>query len=213
MKIRHLLLGVAIVTAYVACSGAKQDKLPILGEKEYITTVREGVSYTDTVYHTVPRFRFLDQDSSWVTPETFKGKVYLADFFFTRCPTICPIMASNLLTIAKHFEDNERFAILSHTIDPEYDLPPILKRYAGKLGAPPSWRFVNGPKEEVYRLAGQEGYFSFAQEDAEAPGGFSHSGAFTLVDEEGRVRGVYDGTLTDSIPKLVADIEKLLEEE
>src|SRR5690606_17594807 len=116
MKIRHLLLGVAIVTAYVACSGAKQDKLPILGEKEYITTVREGVSYTDNLFHTVPWFPYLYQDSSCVTPETFKGNVYMAVFLSTLCPTICPIIASILLTIAKHFEDDDRFAILSPTI-------------------------------------------------------------------------------------------------
>ncbi|PPL01035.1 SCO family protein [Parapedobacter indicus] len=211
MKITHLLACMAMAIVHAACSSGEQEKLPILGEKEYITTVREGVEHIDTVFHTVPQFRFLDQDSSWVTNETFEGKIYLADFFFTRCPTICPIMSKNLLAIARHFEGNERFAILSHTIDPKHDLPPVLKSYADKLGAPPLWHFVNGPKEEVYRLAGQEGYFSFAQEDADAPGGFNHSGAFTLVDEERRVRGVYDGTLTDSIPKVIADIEKLLD--
>ncbi|MBK1439888.1 SCO family protein [Parapedobacter sp. ISTM3] len=184
--------------------------MPILGEKEYVRTTEDGMERIDTVFHTIPPFRLLDQNGNWLDNKTFDGKIYVADFFFTRCPTICPIMSRNLLTIARHFEGNDRFAILSHTIDPGHDTASVLKAYADKLGAPPLWRFVNGPKAEVYRLAGQEGYFSFAQEDATAPGGFNHSGAFTLVDEKRRVRGLYDGTLTDSIPKIIADIEKLL---
>src|SRR5690606_35124410 len=163
---------VLIVSGFLsACSQQGDAKLPILGERGYVRTTVDGKEVVDTTYHTIPDFAFVDQDSNLVTNASFKGKVYLADFFFTRCPTICPILSRNVLTIAKHFEGDERVAFLSHTIDPKHDTPEVLKQYAAKLGAPESWYFVNGSKEVVYPLAGTLGYFSFAEEDSDAPGG------------------------------------------
>ncbi|HEY9560418.1 MAG TPA: SCO family protein [Anseongella sp.] len=193
-----LLVAAGITTA--CTRSAKQ--LPIYGEKEIVGT--------DTIYHTIPDFRFLDQDSNWVSNETFEGKVYVADFFFTSCPTICPVMAKNLLTVASHFENNPSVKILSHTIDPRHDSIPALRKYAEKLGANSSqWHFVWGTMDSVHHIA-EKGYFATAMEDAEAPGGFMHSGAFILIDGQRRVRGVYDGTIADEVEEMITDMEQLL---
>lgn len=196
---------------FIACTpSSPSGPLPILGERDIIEMNKDGVKVIDTIYHTIPDFTLVDQDSNTVSKSALKGKIYLADFFFTRCPTICPVTSRNLLQIAKHFVNEPRVVIVSHTVDPKYDRPYVLKRYAAKLGAPSNWLFLNGPKAAVYKLAGAGGYFSFAQEDPNAPGGFDHSGAFTLVDTTFRVRAVYDGTKTDSISKIIADIQLLL---
>lgn len=195
----------------LSCGQQRDDKdLPIMGEKEIVSIEKDGKTVTDTVYHTIPAFRFVDQDSVWISNDDVAEKIYLADFFFTRCPTICPLLAKNMLTIAKEFENDERLVILSHTIDEKYDTPAVLKDYATKLGAPSNWHFLNGPQDAVYHIAGKEGYFSYAEENPDVPGGFDHSGAFTLVDTKGHVRGVYDGTREDEANKAIADIRKLL---
>ncbi|WP_294187911.1 SCO family protein [uncultured Sphingobacterium sp.] len=200
-----------IACQFIACVPSSiSERLPILGESVITKTDRSGTEVIDTLYHTIPDFTLIDQDSNIVSKNTLKGKIYLADFFFTRCPTICPVTSRNLLQIAKHFANEPRVVIVSHTVDPKYDSPYVLKRYAAELGAPSNWLFLNGPKAAVYKLAGAGGYFSFAQEDPNAPGGFDHSGAFTLVDTAFRVRAVYDGTKTDSISKIIADIQLLL---
>lgn len=196
---------------FIACTpSSPSDPLPILGERDIVERNNDGVKVIDTIYHTIPDFTLVDQDSNIVSKNTLRGKIYLADFFFTRCPTICPVTSRNLLQVAKHFVDEPRVVIISHTVDPKYDRPYVLKRYAAELGAPSNWLFLHGAKPQVYKLAGAGGYFSFAQEDPNAPGGFDHSGAFTLVDTAFRVRAVYDGTKTDSIPKIIADIQLLL---
>lgn len=202
----------ALFMGLVGCASSSHNKeLPILGEKEIISTSKDGIAQSDTSYHRIPQFRFVDQDSNWISNEDLKGKIYLADFFFTRCPTICPIMSKHMLEVAKHFQHEPRFAILSHTIDPDHDTPSVLKTYAQKLGAPDLWKFVNGPKSTVYDIAGSAGYFSFATASPESPGGFDHSGVFTLIDEKGHVRGVYSGIEMDSVKVAIQDIQQLLD--
>jgi len=208
LKVWYLLFSIAILHA---CGGQGADgNLPIVGEKEIVSIEKDGKTVTDTIYHKIPAFRFVDQDSVWISNDDVADKIYLADFFFTRCPTICPLLAKNMLTIAKEFENEERLVILSHTIDAKHDTPAVLKDYATKLGAPSNWHFLNGPQEAVYHIAGKEGYFSYAEENPDIPGGFDHSGAFTLVDTNGQVRGVYDGTREDESKKAIEDIRKLL---
>lgn len=200
------------VSVFHSCINQNKDKenLPIMGEKEIVLVEKDGKKANDTIYHTIPAFRFVDQDSVWVSNENVADKIYLADFFFTRCPTICPLLAKNMLIIAKEFEHEKRFVILSHTIDDKHDTPTVLRDYAKKVGAPLNWRFLNGPQNAVYKIAGKEGYFSYAEENPDVPGGFDHSGAFTLVDTKGHVRGVYDGTNEEDTKKAIVDIRKLL---
>ena len=188
-----------------ACSQTKtSNELPIYGN-----TIYED---NDTIYHTIQKFELMDQDSLVITNESMASKIYVADFFFTSCPTICPTMKAQMLRVYQNFEGNEEVSILSHTIDPVYDTIPLLNDYANRLGVnSDQWKFLWGDQDTIYDLA-ETSYMSIADEDSGAPGGFVHSGAFLLVDKEGRIRGVYDGTQADQVDILMKDMEKLLKE-
>ncbi len=200
-----------------ACSSQQdntnEQKLPVIGKRRVVTKQVNNKTVKDTVQHRVPPFQFVDQDSSIVTNESFDDAIYVADFFFTSCPTICPEMTEHMHEIYKEFRDDERVKFLSHSVDPKRDTPAALRNYADKLGVKSSkWKFVTGPMDSIYAV-GKKGYMASMQEDEEAPGGFLHSGQFFLVDEQGRIRGIYRGTKEKSVNKLIADIRTLLEEE
>jgi protein SCO1/2 len=193
----------AIVCAFVASCNQQEEerKLPILGQKD--------INGSDTIYHTIGPFKFVDQDSSIITNETVKGKIYVADFFFTSCRTICPVMKSQMLRVYESIKDDPQVLLVSHTIDPEYDTVGLLHDYADRLGVKTDkWHFLTGNKDSIYYVA-QTGYFATAMEDSDEPGGFIHSGAFLLIDKKGRIRGKYDGTNTEEVNKLLKDIAVL----
>ncbi len=182
-----------------------QDALPILGP-------REAVAPGDTLYHTIPAFSFTDQLGREVNNQTFWDQVYVADFFFTTCPSICPIMRANLLDVQAAYQDDPQVALLSHTLDPEHDSVAVLKSYGERLGVnPEKWRLVTGERKTTYALA-QEHYMISALEDENEPGGIVHSGALILIDKSGHIRGYYDGTLKEDVAELIEDIEILLQE-
>mgnify|MGYP000424246182 FL=1 len=195
-----------IVFVFLVVLGCQQEKkLPFLGPKEVL---KQG----DTLYHKIPDFKFLNQDSLWVSQKDMAGKIYVADFFFTTCPTICPTMKTQLLRIFDKFAEDDRVRILSHTIDPEYDGVRVLKEYAKKLNiTSPRWNLLTGKKTDIYRL-GEKSYMVTAQEDANEEGGFVHSGAFILVDQNRHVRGIYDGTKEEDVNHLIEDMTLLLKE-
>lgn len=198
-------------------------------------TVQNGLVYipSEGTMRSVPEFSFLNQDSVLVSNKDYLGKVYVVEFFFTTCPTICPIMTQNLLELQETFEGEEDFGIASFTINPRYDTPATLKQYAEKHGVVnPHWNFLTGEQEEIYRLA-REGFYILAQEQQDAPGGFEHSGMFALIDKKGYIRSredqfgnpliYYRGTITQEqavndhgetqqITILKEDIKKLLAE-
>jgi protein SCO1/2 len=185
----------------LSCIEKKESPLPIYGERD----VENG----DTVYHKIGPFKFVNQDSQVVTNETFKGKIYVADFFFTSCRTICPIMKTQMHRVYDSIQNDPEVLILSHTIDPEYDTVALLHDFADRLGVrTEKWHFVTGEKDSIYNVA-QKSYFSIAVEDKSEPDGFIHSGAFLLVDKEQRIRGKYDGTKEEEVNRLMGDILKL----
>lgn len=183
-----------------------------MGERDWVEKTIDGKTVTDTLYHSIPSFTFTNQFGDTVSEQVVKDKIYVADFFFTSCPTICPVMKKNMLKVYKSIQNTDEVAILSHTIDPVHDTPAVLLKYTEDLGiAGDQWLFLTGEKSDIYGIA-QKGYFIAANEDGKAPGGFIHSGAFTLVDKEKRVRGVYDGTDDESVKKLISDIAILQKE-
>lgn len=194
-----------LIILIIGCGGpSASDRLPFFGNTIY--------GENDTTYHIIQDFQLVDQDSSLVTNETFANGVYVADFFFTSCPTICPKMKAQMLRVYEKFKTNDQVSILSHTIDPTYDTVALLNNYAEKLGVASSkWKFVTGDQDYIYDLA-EKSYMSIADEDTNAPGGYIHSGAFLLVDKQRRIRGVYDGTVPEQVDVLMNDIEKLIEE-
>lgn len=140
----------------------------------------------------VPDFEFVNQDGDTITNEDYLGKVYVVEYFFTTCPSICPIMNENLKEVQEEFKDNSEFGIASFTIDPEHDTPEVLKNYVENHDiAYPNWNFLTGDRNEVYEMA-NTGFGIFANEDETVPGGFAHSGLFALIDKEGYVRSRVD---------------------
>ena len=203
---------VGFLALIILGSGCETKKLPFYGEPEVVKKVIDGKETEQTIYPTIPDFSFINEDKEVVTEKDFKGKVYVADFFFVTCPTICPVMKKNMLTVYKEYKDNPDVKILSHTIDPEHDTPEILKKYSTDLGVTGKmWQFVTGDKEKIYDI-GQKHYMVSALEDSSQAGGYIHSGAFVLVDKDRHIRGMYDGTTADGTAKLIKDLATLLKE-
>tara|TARA_B100000963_G_scaffold231935_1_gene202515 strand:- start:1371 stop:2066 length:696 start_codon:yes stop_codon:yes gene_type:complete len=205
-----------------------------ISEKNVITSNRtvkpgyESLDYIklDGVKRKVPEFVFLNQDSIYITNEDFLGKVYVAEFFFTRCPTICPIMNQNMKTIYDKFVERKDFGIASFTIDPDHDRPHILKKYSQMyFSNSSSWNFLTLDKESTYNLA-NEGFNIFASVNPKVVGGFEHQGYFALIDKKGYIRsrrdnfgnpivyynGIDKSNSYDGTENLIYDIEKLLNE-
>ena len=208
MKNSLLFLLLPVVLA-ISCSSPSEKtsetaELPILGER-YVDDNQ------DTVYHSIADFAFVNQVGDTIRKEDMAGKIYVADFFFTTCPTICPVMKKEMLRVYEQFKGDPNFRILSHSIDPSHDTQAVLKDYAEKLGVPDAatWNFLTGDQEKIFEI-GQTSYLTTTMADDMEPGGFLHSGAFLLVDQQGRIRGVYDGTKTEQVDRLLADIPKLL---
>lgn len=214
----RLLAMVGCALLLCGCNSQERRNLPYLGNKhaekvlEFNPTTLDSVYKTDTVYHKIAPFSFDNQDGETVTNKDLSGKVYVADFFFTSCPTICPIMKKEMFRVYEKFQDEQDFKILSHSIDPTYDTVPLLKDYSRRLGVEDAstWHFLTGDREKIFEI-GQTSYLTTAMEDKNEPGGLLHSGAFVLVDQEGHIRGVYDGTKADQVNRLMADIPKLLD--
>lgn len=209
---KHALLWLGLSAIIASCSNNKEKKLPYLGHREAIEKVVNGKTVVDTVYQKIPAFSFLDQDSTVIDNQTMGSKVYVADFFFTSCPSICPVMKKQMLRIYETFKNEPQLAFLSHTIDPKHDTIPVLKKFQEKLGVDGNkWHFLYGDRETVYDLA-KTGYMNIAEEDEKAPGGIMHSGYFILVDKSGHIRGAYNGTDEQEVNNLMDDIRTLLKE-
>jgi protein SCO1/2 len=169
-----------------------------------------------------PKFELVNQDNKKITNETYKGKVYVLEFFFSTCPTICPKMNESMLVLEKNFFGNPNFGIVSITIDPEHDTPKILKEHANLLGVKSSnWNFLTGDKAYIFNLA-NKGFNLYAGENKKVAGGFEHSGLFALIDKNGNIRCrnddfgnpilYYDGLDKKGVRNIQQDINILLEE-
>lgn len=140
----------------------------------------------------VPSFEFTNQDSLLITDKDYEGKVFVVEFFFTSCPSICPLMTENLIALQNEFEGLDDFGIASFSITPEYDTPSVLKAYAEEKGISDlDWHLMTGDKDKIYELA-NIGFNIFAAEMPDAPGGFEHSGLFALIDKNGFIRSRVD---------------------
>lgn len=215
MKIKplNLLVLLAATGVFIYAFFFHDNKKPvrylaIFGDKSY--EAKNGK--TDTVYHTVPAFEFTNQDGKKVTEKDYDNCVYVSDFFFTTCHSICPIMSNQMERIYQAYKGNPEVKFLSHTVDPEIDTVQQLKDYAVRHNAnSDQWAFVTGSKKDLYAIA-RKGYLLNADQGDGGPDDFIHTQNFALIDKEKRIRGFYDGTDSLEMNQLIKDIGLLLKE-
>jgi len=198
-----------LLVLFGACK-FKGDKktLPIYGNREPETKTVNGQQVTDTIYQTIPAFKAANQYGDSVGSKSLQNNIYVADFFFTTCPSICPVMQRNMLAVYKAFKDTADVKIISFTIDPKHDSVPVLKKYADNLGiSGNSWWLLRGDRDTVYQLASS--FLVGVKADSSTPGGYIHDGYFVLIDKQKHIRGTYDGTDPKQVDQLVADIKML----
>lgn len=211
-----LLVVPPIIYSYVTKGFNNFIKLDIVGERDLDTGE----------YHTISEFSFINQLGEQVNNDSMKGNIYIADFFFTNCPSICPVMTKNMAYVQNKLKVYPNIKFLSHTVDPANDSPLRFKEYINEMRLKninideSNWDFVTGKKEEIYDVA--KSYFVNVSADSLAPGGFLHSEYFVLVDKEGRIRsgidkngnvvGVYDGTNEVQLRDLINDVKVLMAE-
>lgn len=207
MKLKPVINSIVLL-AVITLAACKENKpqllLPVYGEKK--------TGNKDTIYHTVGAFEFTNQYGEKVSEQTVKNKIYVADFFFATCQSICPEMSKNLVDVQKAYENDDSLLILCHTVNPMHDTVEVLKNYAELYGAKKGkWHFLTGDKKKIYTLA-MDGYLLNAVENDGTPEGFIHSELLMLVDPQGRIRGIYDGTDKAAVTKLISDIKVLKRE-
>ncbi|MFN5443612.1 MAG: SCO family protein [Crocinitomicaceae bacterium] len=212
MKILYFTL---VLFIFVGCnSNNKVRVLPIVGNYDIEYDTIDGKEVADTIYPKIPFFQFKNQEGKVVSSKDLKGKVWIADFFFTKCPTICPTMTAQLKRLSIKTKDlKDQIQFISFSIDPNTDQPNVLRKYITKNGINTSnWVFLTGDENKTHQL-GVDYFQVFANRDIESAGGYAHSPAFVLIDKEGYVRGVYVGTETAQVDLLEKDVRKLLKYE
>lgn len=188
-----------------------KKKLPIYSPSMVNPELVDSTVQHVKKYHTIANFSFTNQNGKTITQNDYEGKIYVADFFFTTCPTICPIMQDNMVEIQKAFKNNPNVLLLSHTVMPHIDSVPVLKKYALEKGVIDSkWNLVTGDKKAIFYIA-RKSYLAVKTESEGELYDMVHTENFILVDDKKRVRGFYDGTNKEDIIRLIADIQFLVD--
>lgn len=215
-SVKYYAIGVIIFSVaflYIAYQLLKPQKtLPIYNPSDVNPELVDSTVQHVSKYHTIADFKFTNQNGETVTQKNYEGKIYVADFFFTTCPTICPIMQNNMVVLQQEFKDNPNVMLLSHTVMPHIDSVPVLKKYAIEKGVIDSkWNLVTGDKKDIFYIA-RKSYLAVKTETEGELYDMVHTENFILVDEQKRVRGFYDGTNKEEIKRLIEDIRFLLVE-
>jgi|ERR1039458_1080547 protein SCO1/2 len=186
--------------------------LPILGNYSIDSTMVNGKYKVDTIYHTIPDFTMVNQEGKTITQNEIKGKVYVADLFFTSCPSFCPRMSSGLKAVYDKYKKVDDFIILSFTVDPDHDTIPALIKYAEKYGADAKhWMFLRGDKQQIHDLS--LSYLMTPPDTIkDAKQDIQHSPYYVLVDKDRHIRGIYDSTNPIMLDSLQGDITYLLKQ-
>ncbi|MNR95358.1 hypothetical protein D3C72_264880 [compost metagenome] len=208
-----VLLIFSVITISLFYSALKPKKsLPIYNPSDVNPELVDSTVQYIRKYHTIADFSFVNQNGKTITQKDYEGKVYVADFFFTTCGSICPKMTTNLADVQKAIINNPKVMLLSHTVFPETDSVPVLKAYAKKHGVIDSkWNLVTGDKKEIYTMA-RKSYLAVKLGKPEELYDMVHTENFVLVDQKRRVRGFYDGTKKEDMQRLIADINYLCSE-
>ncbi len=200
---------IAVVVGYFIIRPS--GELPIYNPSQLDPRLVGDAAKNEKGVHHISPFHLIDQDGDSVSLADVKGKVVLADFFFTTCGSICPKMSTQLIRVQEKYKDEDRLMLLSHSVTPETDSVPVLKAYAEKYGVyHKRWRLMTGDRKQIYDLA-RNSYFAAVDEGDGGPDDFVHTENFVLVDPLGRIRGFYDGTKPDQVDQAMIDIQKLLD--
>ena len=212
-KFFGVLLVFSIITIYLFYIALKPSKsLPIFNPSDVNPELVDSTVQYISKYHTIADFSFVNQNGKIITQKDYEGKVYVADFFFTTCGSICPKMTTNLAEVQKAIINNPKVMLLSHTVFPETDSVPVLKAYTLKNGVVDSkWNLVTGDKKEIYTMA-RKSYLAVKLGKPEQLYDMVHTENFVLVDTKKRVRGFYDGTKKEDVKRLIEDIDFLCTE-
>lgn len=206
------LLSVVIISLFYRALSPKKS-LPIYNPADVNPELVDSTVQYVRKYHKIPAFSFVNQNGKLITDKTYDGKIYVADFFFTTCGSICPKMTNNLALVQQAFLNDSRVMLLSHTVFPETDSVAVLKQYALEKGVDDrKWNLVTGDKKAIYSLA-RKSYLAVKLGKPSELYDMVHTENFVLVDTQKRVRGFYDGTKKEEISRLIADIRLLLNEE
>ena len=205
-----LILSAVILSLFYSALTPK-TKLPVYQPADFNPELVDSTLHHIKKYHTIDDFALINQNGQLITEAFYEDKIYVADFFFTTCLTICPIMTKNMADIQQRIKDEEDILLLSHTVTPEIDSVAQLKKYALEQGVMDhKWNLVTGDKEQIYTLA-RKSYLAVKDYTAAGPFDMIHTENFILVDKERRIRGTYNGTSKEEIERLMTDIAILKE--
>lgn len=203
-----LLLFLLIIIAFISCESTTKS-LPFIGNHQVVEKIIDGEDVSDTIYHTVPDFEFINQDNQVITQQILENKITVVNFIFTSCPTICPKQTQQLKEIQEKTINFENYQQLSFTVDPKRDTPEKLKQFGLKYNADFSnWHFLRAEQAIVYNL-GMKGFYLGMGKDLDAEGGFFHSSNLVLVDQQKHLRGMYDSFDENAVKQLIKDIKQL----
>ena len=204
-------LGFIFTLMLITSCNQKQDKqLPVYNPSDLNPELVDKSLRNKNEHHTVLDFNLINQNGEIITQANYKNKIYVTDFFFTRCESICPIMTGNMAKIQEAFLNNDDVMILSLSVTPDIDSIPVLREYAIKKGVIDSkWNVTTGEKKHIYQLA-RKSYFAVVEQGDGGLQDFIHTPNFILVDKKKQIRGIYDGTDNDEIDKLIKDIRLLM---
>ena len=217
LKKYRIFIGVfvifSIITLFLFYTALKPEKtLPIFNPSDINPELVDSTVQYISKYHTIADFSFTNQNGKTITQKDYEGKIYVADFFFTTCTSICPKMTANLFDVQEAIKDNPKVMLLSHTVFPENDNVAVLKAYAKKYDIDDKkWNLVTGDKKEIYTMA-RKSYLAVKLGKPEELYDMVHTENLVLVDTKRRVRGFYDGTKKEDIQKLIEDIAFLSKE-
>lgn len=205
-----VMLVLSAIIVYLFYNALQPQKmLPVYQPSMVDKSLVDSTLHYTKKYHKIADFSLVNQNGDTITQENYKDKIYVADFFFTTCPTICPIMTKNMAEVQAVVKDDPNIMLLSHSVTPDIDSVAQLKKYAREKGVIDSkWNLVTGDKKQIYQLA-RKSYLAVKNDGDGGPYDMIHTENFILVDKEKRIRGFYDGTNRDEIEKLLKDIEIL----
>ena len=198
-----------IFASFLSCTKKQAKPLPIYNPADLNEELVDKSLRKTIKNHTVLDFNLINQNGQTITQEDYKNKIYVTDFFFTRCGTICPIMTNNMAKIQKEFINNKDVMLLSISVTPTIDSIPVLRKYATKKGVVDAkWHVTTGNKKQIYNLA-RKSYFAVVEQGDGGLQDFIHTPNFILIDTKKQIRGIYDGTNDDDILRIIKDIKTL----